>query len=153
MLKFEAVNVRAFPPVLIDDAPRPERLKLPDVAVKFNAPVVCVSPFEAVRVVLKVLAPVNVWVPSRNANVPLVPMSGRVYEIDAAGLTAVRVISFPSSTVVEPSNTKLFPLLADESVPVNAVPDRTFPTEVIVPAPTPDADCQDRLPDPSVERT
>ena len=37
--------VKLFPPVSIEEVPKPERFKLPDVAVKLSGPVVRVSPF------------------------------------------------------------------------------------------------------------
>ena len=74
-----------------------------------------------------VFAPVNVCVPSRKANVPFVPRLGRVNVIEEAGFTAVTVISFASSTVVDPSKTRVFPLFADESEPVKADPVTTLP--------------------------
>jgi hypothetical protein len=40
VLKFEEVKVRALAPVEIEEAERPERDSVPEVAVKFNAPVV-----------------------------------------------------------------------------------------------------------------
>ena len=40
----------SFDPADIDEAPRPERVKAPEVAVMFKAPVVKVKPLEAVKV-------------------------------------------------------------------------------------------------------
>ena len=45
VLKLPDVMVMLFAPVLIDEADNPDRVKAPDVAVKFNAPVVWVKPF------------------------------------------------------------------------------------------------------------
>ena len=50
VLKLLEVKVKALDPALIEDAPKPERLSVPEVAVKFNPPVVNVKPFEAVKV-------------------------------------------------------------------------------------------------------
>ena len=50
VLKFPAVKVRLFAPVLIEEAPRPERARVPEVPVRFKAPVVKVKPLEAVKV-------------------------------------------------------------------------------------------------------
>ena len=49
VLKLLEVKVRAFDPVSIDEAENPDKFKLPEVAVKFNAPVVSVNPLLAVR--------------------------------------------------------------------------------------------------------
>ena len=51
-------------PVLIDEADNPERVKAPDVAVKFKAPVVWVNPFWAVTVDEAVKVPVFIVDPS-----------------------------------------------------------------------------------------
>jgi len=59
-LKFPAVNNTLFAPKSRLEAERPVRLKLPEVAVKFNAPVVRVNPFEAVRRPAEVIVPVPV---------------------------------------------------------------------------------------------
>jgi hypothetical protein len=48
VLKLLLVKVRAFAPVEIEEALSPERLNVPLVAVRFNAPVVWVKPFDAV---------------------------------------------------------------------------------------------------------
>jgi len=61
--------------------------------------------------------------------------SGRVKVLEAAGFTAVKVMSKASSVMVEPSNTKELPLSTLESDPVKADPLRTFPTAEISPAP------------------
>jgi hypothetical protein len=50
VLKLEEVMVSALAPVLMLEAPRPERARAPEMAVMFRAPVVSVRPFEAVRV-------------------------------------------------------------------------------------------------------
>ncbi len=50
VLKLEEVIVRALAPVLMEEADSPERVRAPDVAVRFIAPVVRVRPLEAVRV-------------------------------------------------------------------------------------------------------
>jgi hypothetical protein len=52
--------IKLFAPVEIEEAPRPERVKAPDVAVKFKAPVVRVRPLEAVRRLAEVTVPVPV---------------------------------------------------------------------------------------------
>ena len=44
VLKLFDVIVKSFEPVSIDDAPRPESARLPDVAVTLNAPDPCVKP-------------------------------------------------------------------------------------------------------------
>jgi len=49
VLKNSELMVKRFPPVLIVEALRPERLRLPLVAVRFNAPEERVNPLEAVR--------------------------------------------------------------------------------------------------------
>ena len=49
VLKFDEVNVNAVAPVFIDDAVKPDKVKAPDVPVRFKAPVVSVNPFEAVN--------------------------------------------------------------------------------------------------------
>ena len=40
VLKFPEVKVKLFAPLLIDDADNPDNDKVPEVAVKFSAPVV-----------------------------------------------------------------------------------------------------------------
>lgn len=60
VLKFAAVIVRSLEPVLIDEADNPESERAPDVAVRFNAPVVWVKPFDAVSNPLEVIVPVPV---------------------------------------------------------------------------------------------
>lgn len=42
--------VKSAPPVLIEDAPNPDKVNAPEVPVKFNAPVVTVRPLLAVNV-------------------------------------------------------------------------------------------------------
>ena len=60
VLKLLDVNVKALAPVLIDEAPSPERVKAPEVAVRLSAPVVCVKPFEAANNPAEVIVPVPV---------------------------------------------------------------------------------------------
>ena len=60
VLKFPEVISKLLPPVLMLEAPNPERLRAPEVAVKFNAPVVWVKPLEAVRRPPAVIEPVPV---------------------------------------------------------------------------------------------
>jgi hypothetical protein len=60
VLKLDDVTVRALAPVLIDEADRPDRLRVPEVPVKLTAPVVRVSPLEAVNSPAEVMAPVPV---------------------------------------------------------------------------------------------
>jgi hypothetical protein len=59
VLKLPAVTVRLAAPVLIDEADRPDRLRAPEVAVRFRAPVVRVKPLLAVRVELALKVPVT----------------------------------------------------------------------------------------------
>jgi hypothetical protein len=53
VLKVEApvpeVMVRLLVPVLMEEVPNPDRVRAPEVAVKFNAPVVRVKPLLAVN--------------------------------------------------------------------------------------------------------
>lgn len=58
VLKLEDEIVKAFIPVLIEEAPRPESVKPPDVAVRLSAPPVTVKPFEAVSSPAEVMVPV-----------------------------------------------------------------------------------------------
>ena len=62
VLKCPEVKLMSFDPAEIDEAPRPDRLRAPDVAVKFNAPVVNVKPLEAVKVWVEVKEPLFVVV-------------------------------------------------------------------------------------------
>jgi hypothetical protein len=57
VLKWLEVMVRSLAPVLMEEAERPERAKAPDVAVRFNAPVVKVKPLEAVSNPADVIVP------------------------------------------------------------------------------------------------
>lgn len=57
VLKLLVVMVRSFAPVLMLEAPKPDRVRAPEVAVRFKAPVVWVSPLEAVKVPAEVIAP------------------------------------------------------------------------------------------------
>ena len=57
VLMLLAVMVSAEAPVLIEEAPRPERLSAPEVPVIFTAPVVTVRPLEAVRSPAEVMVP------------------------------------------------------------------------------------------------
>ena len=50
VLKFPEVKVTLFPPKLSEEAFKPDMVNVPEVAVKFKAPVVRVNPFEAVKV-------------------------------------------------------------------------------------------------------
>ena len=59
VLKFPLVKVRSFAPVLIEEAERPESERVPLVAVRFSAPVVCVKPLEAVSVEENLPVPVT----------------------------------------------------------------------------------------------
>jgi hypothetical protein len=69
VLKWPDVKLMSAPPVVeIEDAVRPERVRAPEVAVKFNAPVVKVKPLEAVKVWETVKAPLFVVV------LPVAPM-------------------------------------------------------------------------------
>jgi len=59
---------------------------------------------------------------------------GRVIVLLDPEITAeVKVKSFASSVDPSPSKTRLFPLFAEESLPVNAEPVVTLPMAVIVP--------------------
>ncbi len=60
VLKLEAVIVKAFAPVLMEEADNPESARAPDVAVKFNAPVVRVRLADAVSSPAEVIVPVEV---------------------------------------------------------------------------------------------
>lgn len=57
VLKLLAVMVRSLAPVLIEEAPKPESVSAPEVAVKFKAPVVWVRPLEAVNKPAEVIVP------------------------------------------------------------------------------------------------
>ena len=57
VLKCPDVISKSFPPVEILDALNPDSVNVPEVAVKFNAPVVCVNPFEAVNNPFDVIVP------------------------------------------------------------------------------------------------
>jgi hypothetical protein len=57
VLKLLEVIVNAFDPVLIEDAPNPDRASAPEVLVIFTAPVVTVNPSEAVNSPAEVIAP------------------------------------------------------------------------------------------------
>ena len=59
-LKLPDITVRSLAPRLILDADRPERDKLPLVALRLSAPVVIVSPLDAVSKPLEVIVPVPV---------------------------------------------------------------------------------------------
>ena len=59
-VKLPEVISKLFTPALIDDADNPERLNTPEVAVRLIAPVVRVSPFDAVKRPADVIAPVPV---------------------------------------------------------------------------------------------
>ena len=52
-------RVKAFAPVDIEEADKPDKAKAPEAAVKFKAPVVRVKPFEAVKVEAKAPVPVK----------------------------------------------------------------------------------------------
>jgi hypothetical protein len=65
VLKLDDVNVKAFEPVSIDEAPKPERLIAPEVPVKLIAPVVSVNPLLAVR------SPAIVWAVVKLLSCPL----------------------------------------------------------------------------------
>jgi hypothetical protein len=60
VLKLDDVNVKALAPVEIEEAESPDKVNVPDVPVRFRAPVVRVSPLEAVRVLENDFAPANV---------------------------------------------------------------------------------------------
>jgi hypothetical protein len=60
VLKLEDVTVRALTPVLIDEADRPDKLTAPEVPVRLTAPLVRVSPLDAVNSPAEVMAPVPV---------------------------------------------------------------------------------------------
>lgn len=49
VFKFPEVIVILFAPAFIEDAPRPDNVSAPDVALRLSAPVVCVRPFDAVN--------------------------------------------------------------------------------------------------------
>jgi hypothetical protein len=70
VLKLADVKVISLAPVLMLDAPSPDKARDPDVAVKLKAPVVWVNPFEAVKVPAEVMVPVPV--------VPILPEVDRV---------------------------------------------------------------------------
>ena len=57
VLKLLEVISRLFDPVLIDDVLRPERARLPEVAVRLRAPLERVRPLEAVKRPLEVMVP------------------------------------------------------------------------------------------------
>ena len=59
-LKFDEVKVSAFEPASIVDAPRPDKFRVPLVAVRLSAPLVSVNPLDAVRSPALVIAPVPV---------------------------------------------------------------------------------------------
>ena len=63
VLKLLEVKVTAFAPKLSEEADIPDKDNVPDVAVRFKAPVVKVNPSEAVSVFEKVFAPAKVCVP------------------------------------------------------------------------------------------
>lgn len=63
VLKLPEVKVTLFDPKLIDEADNPDKVRVPDVAVKVNAPVVWVKPFEAVSVELEVTVPAKLAFP------------------------------------------------------------------------------------------
>ena len=60
VLKLEEVKVNAFAPASIAEAESPVKFNVPEVAVKFSAPVVWVNPLEAVKVPAEVMVPVPV---------------------------------------------------------------------------------------------
>jgi hypothetical protein len=63
VLKLAEVNVKAFEPVSIDDAPRPDKVSAPEVPVMLTAPVVVVKPLEAVSKPFDVIVPpAVVWI-------------------------------------------------------------------------------------------
>ena len=59
-LKLPDVMSKLFPPVEIEDAFKPLKVNVPEVAVRFNAPVVCVNPLDAVNKPAEVIVPVPV---------------------------------------------------------------------------------------------
>jgi len=116
VLKFEDVIVNAFAPVLIDEADNPESVSAPDVAVKFNAPVVCVRPLEAVRVCVEVNDPLFVVV------IPVLPI-----DTDVA-FVVPRLSAAAESRVKAPDDVDH----VDAAPPVRV---RAPPAEEIVPPP------------------
>jgi hypothetical protein len=86
VLKFEAVTVKALAPVEIELAPRPERVKAPEVAVKLSAPVVCVRPLDAVK------SPAEVTVP--------VPVVEILFEVEIVLVVAIE----PKPEAIEPED-------------------------------------------------
>jgi len=57
VLKLADVMVKSLAPVLMLEAPRPDRARDPEVAVRLKAPVVWVSPLLAVKVPAEVMVP------------------------------------------------------------------------------------------------
>jgi hypothetical protein len=78
VLKLLEVIVRALAPVLIDEAPRPDRARAPEVPVMLTAPVVTVKPLLAVRVLATVTVSFRLMMPEplattvRSSLVPVV---------------------------------------------------------------------------------
>lgn len=60
VFKLPAVNKILFAPKETDEAPSPDKVKAPDVPVRFRAPVVKVKPLDAVKRPADVIVPVPV---------------------------------------------------------------------------------------------
>jgi hypothetical protein len=87
VLKLDEVIVKALAPVLIDDTPKPDKVKAPEVPVIFTAPVVVVKPLLAVRVDEKRPDPVT-------SNV----VPGAVFPIPTLPIWKLYCLLYPSMT-------------------------------------------------------
>lgn len=89
VLKLDEVKVSPFAPVEIDEADKPDKVRVPEVAVKFKAPVDSVKPFEAVSSpveVIEVLAVKVVNVPAPAVPPPIAPGLAKVAPAKAEAL-------------------------------------------------------------------
>lgn len=100
VLKLPEVKVRLLTPVLIEEAERPERERAPEIAVKFKAPVVRVSPFEAVRVEENRPVPVTSRVvPGAVFPIPTLPPKGLIKILPLVTLEVESRVKVPEAPV------------------------------------------------------
>jgi hypothetical protein len=113
-------------PASIDEAFSPESVKVPEVAVKFKAPLVKVKPLEAVKSCETVNAPLFVVV---------IPLAPRVI----AEVLAVPMFTWPLAVAPVPPWMTTFPPVLVPVPPVELPPWRVRvpPTAVVVPVSSP----------------
>jgi len=117
VLKLLEVMVNVLEPVLIDDIPRPVKVKAPDVPVRLIAPVARVKPLVAVKVWMEVNAPVFVVV------MPVAPI--------------VMAPVFVAPIVIVPFVDVPVPAVKTRPPPVEPVP-LSFPPLIVNSAPVPE---------------